>query len=155
MGSCVSVSSFRRASHRVPLLPMQRDETQQPQDTVTTGGRGDIRGEGGDGQKQREGRQRDGGSAQALVLKQAHERLQREEEKERQPAGGGKTKGKLLLKCYMTCYNRAAAAAECVNIQFVLLLQLSLYVHHVWSPPSCLPINVPTDSRTVCGCHFL
>lgn len=34
-------------------------------------------------------------SAQAVVLKQAHESLQREEEKERLPAGGGKTKGKV------------------------------------------------------------
>lgn len=59
MGSCVSVSSFRWASRRVPLLPLHRDETLQPQDTVTTGGRGDIRRQGG--YKQREGKNRDKG----------------------------------------------------------------------------------------------
>lgn len=34
-------------------------------------------------------------SPEAVMLKRAHESLEREEEKERQPAGGGKTKGKV------------------------------------------------------------
>lgn len=59
MGSCVSVSSFRWASRRVPLLPLHRDEALQPQDTVTMGGRGDIRRQRG--YKQREGMKRDEG----------------------------------------------------------------------------------------------
>lgn len=44
---------------------------------------------------------------------------------------------------------------HCLSLSFLrLLLRLSLYVHHR-SPPSCSPINMPTDSRTICGCHFL
>lgn len=42
---------------------------------------------------------------------------------------------------------------HCLSL-FSLAASATVYVHHR-SPLSCSPINMPTDSRTICGYHFL